>query len=247
LYQHTSAGTQVLDRSVALTAVDTLKSPLSRAEQGTARNALSSLPFPASGKTGTQVDNTNSWFVGGTTALTTAVWVGNPNGYVSMVKIPEFLADEPSVDEVQGGTYPARIWRLLMEPASAAAPPADWEPAPPPARPAVRLYLPGNECLFRAVGVTNSDVAPTTVPNRGETQNASPGNRGETQNAVPPTTVPPADVTTTTAAPVLRPLPSDTTIAPDNLDPKAPLPFTALQTVVRPCQPVVIPPSNPSD
>ena len=38
-----------------------------------------------------------------------------------------------------------------MDPALAGLPPSDWEAPPPPARPAARLYLPGNECLAQAV------------------------------------------------------------------------------------------------
>ena len=38
-----------------------------------------------------------------------------------------------------------------MNPALAGLPPSDWEAPPAPARPAARLYLPGNECLAQAV------------------------------------------------------------------------------------------------
>ena len=42
-----------------------LKGVLTR---GTARSALSTFARPAAGKTGTQDDNTNAWFVGATPA-----------------------------------------------------------------------------------------------------------------------------------------------------------------------------------
>jgi penicillin-binding protein 1A len=228
LYEHADAGTQVLDLGPALTATQTMKGVL---RSGTAQRSLREFPFPASGKTGTQENNTNSWFVGATTKLTTAVWVGDPNGYTEMVDVPEFLADTPSVRKVQGGTYPARIWGAMMEPASAADPPADWAPAPPNARAAVRLYLPGNECLFRNVG----GPIPNTTP-------------GSTATTTATTVAPgPDGVVPTVPPPVLRPLPPGTTIAPDNLDPKAPLPFTSLQTVVQPCSGVVVPPTTAPD
>ncbi len=53
--------------------------------KGTARRSLSDSRIPAAGKTGTQQDNTNAWFVGFTRQLTTAVWVGDPDGYTPMV------------------------------------------------------------------------------------------------------------------------------------------------------------------
>ena len=144
IFTHVDAGTQVLDRAVALTAVDVLKGVLST---GTARRYP--LDRPAAGKTGTQEDNTNAWFVGFTPDLTTSVWVGDPNGYTPMENIPEFAGENRS--RVQGGRYPAQIWQAFMNPALAALPASDWEAPPPPARPAARLYLPGNECLAQSV------------------------------------------------------------------------------------------------
>ncbi len=87
-----------------------LKGVLTR---GTARSALSTFARPAAGKTGTQDDNSNAWFVGATPQLATAVWVGDPNSYKHMNNIPEFVKD--GVRKVQGGTYPAKIWRAYME------------------------------------------------------------------------------------------------------------------------------------
>ena len=86
IYTHAVAGTQVLDRGVALTAVDVLKGVLTAAPAAATRSTTA----PAAGKTGTQQDNTNAWFVGFTPELTTAVWVGDPNGYTPMENIPEF-------------------------------------------------------------------------------------------------------------------------------------------------------------
>ena len=82
LYTHDDPGVQVLDPGVALTdgrhaegCVDARAPP---------RASLADFPFPAAGKTGTQQDNTNSWFVGATPQLTTAVWVGDPDAYTPM-------------------------------------------------------------------------------------------------------------------------------------------------------------------
>ena len=65
IYTHADAGTQVLDPGVALTAIDTLKGVL---RTGTGRNYPLADGRPAAGKTGTQADNTNAWFVGFTPA-----------------------------------------------------------------------------------------------------------------------------------------------------------------------------------
>ena len=225
LHIHQSVGVQVLDPGVALTAIDVLKGVLTR---GTARRALASFPRPAAGKTGTQEDNTNSWFVGGTPQLTTAVWVGDPTGYTPMVDVPEFVAD--GVRKVQGGTYPAEIWGAFMEPALASQPIADWPAPPPSGRRAVRLYLPGNECLAALVSGTLPPlpgVATTTT-----STTAPPPPSTDATGAIIP-----VEPTATTEAPktVLRGVPSGTTIAPDVLDPRAPLPSTELTTFVYNC------------
>jgi penicillin-binding protein 1A len=230
LFTHQVTGTQVLDPGVALTAVEVLKGVLT---QGTASKALSKFPRPAAGKTGTQEDNTNSWFVGSSPQLTTAVWVGNPNAYVPMVcgtvkgkqvcNIPEFR-DIDGITKVQGGTYPARIWGAYMEKALEPFPADDWADPPAPTRRPVRLYLPGNECLATLV----SGVLPV------------PGATTTTTIPPPPVTDPatglPVPSPTTIPAPVvLQAIDSGTTIPPDVLDPLAPLPSTDVKTVVYTC------------
>ena len=117
-------------------------------KRGTARSALSTFGRPAAGKTGTQDDNSNAWFVGATPQLTTAVWVGDPNSYKHMNIIPEFLKN--GVKNVQGGTYPARIWRSYMEAAPAALEVLDWPAPPPPARaPARACTCPASSACTR--------------------------------------------------------------------------------------------------
>ena len=226
LYTHDDPGVQVLDPGVALTELNVLKGVLAK---GTARAALSAFPVPAAGKTGTQENNTNSWFVGSTPELTTAVWVGDPDGYTPMVcgvringvptcNTQEFL-DADGIREVQGGTYPARIWGAFMEPAVTPLPLEDWAAPPADARKPVRLYLPDNECLAKLVS--------GELPVKGATTTtAAP--------APPPDGSAPTD--TEAPKPVLKAIPSDTTIPPDVLDPKAPFPTVPIAgTVVYPC------------
>jgi len=69
---------------------------------GTAAN----VGCPAGGKTGTVDDFTDAWFAGFTPHLTTAVWVGYPNAKVPMTSVHGI--------QVNGGSFPARIWHDYM-------------------------------------------------------------------------------------------------------------------------------------
>jgi penicillin-binding protein 1A len=79
---------------------------------GTAAN----IGRPQIGKTGTDDDHDNAWFVGSVPQLTAAVWVGFHQGQIPM---------EPPRTRITvfGGTFPAQIWRLLMLRATAGLPP----------------------------------------------------------------------------------------------------------------------------
>lgn len=241
IYTHESEGSRVLDEAVALTAIDIMKDTL---RSGTGRAELSGFAAerPASGKTGTQQSNTTAFFVGSTRQLTTAVLVRDPDRYTPMTNIPEFQAE--GVPRVQGGTYPARIWGAFMEPAHIGEPILDWDAPPPPARPAGRIYLPGNECLFRQVVV----AAPTPEPDA-EPDDPAVGDVTQQEDPPaepPPTASPPAEeappeeeappAPTPPPAPVLVPIESGTTIAPDVLDPYHPLPSAPANAHVAPCR-----------
>jgi penicillin-binding protein 1A len=215
LYTHLDPGSQALDREAALQTVEIMKGPIYGG--GTGRRAAFDDRRPAFGKTGTQQDNTNAWFVGGTAQLSTAVWVGDPNAYTPMQRIPEFVA-EGYGRNVQGGHFPAVIWNTFMEPAHTFLPPLDWERVPPD-RPNARLFLPGNECEARVVGSVEVPVevdpnAPTTTLAEGEP---------------PPETAPPVTI------PIIETVQVGTTIAPDNLDPLAPLPSLPASARLGPC------------
>ena len=253
LYVHEDAGQQILDRGVALSAVDTMKGTLSEEARGTARQwALEG--WPAAGKTGTQESNTNAWFVGFTTHLTTAVWIGDPDAYTPMNNIPEFAG--ANADRVQGGRYPAQIWNTFMNPAHAGLTPVDWEVPPPNYRAPMRLYLPGTECLVRLAGYDrNGTVTPvqTTAPAGGADGNGGNGPTGFANPAVPPPTPPPAvppETTVATTVPVVTAAPVVTTAAPrpvyqrveggttvpaNVLDPRAPIPTTPMSNSVTSC------------
>jgi penicillin-binding protein 1A len=59
---------------------------------------------PAAGKTGTTDEAKDAWFVGYTTKLSAAVWVGYPKAGIAM-------------PGAQGGTYAAPVWHAFMVPA----------------------------------------------------------------------------------------------------------------------------------
>ena len=75
---------------------------------------------PAGGKTGTTSDIKDAWFVGFTPRLSTAVWMG-------------YRTPTPMVvhgASVQGGTFPAPIWKAYMSVAHGDYCGADWPEAP---------------------------------------------------------------------------------------------------------------------
>ncbi len=63
---------------------------------------------PAWGKTGTSEDYGDAWFVGFNRKLTTAVWMGYPQGQ------SEKMVGVHGVAKVNGGSLPAQIWKRFM-------------------------------------------------------------------------------------------------------------------------------------
>jgi membrane peptidoglycan carboxypeptidase len=98
---------------------------------GTSANVeLSGLPYRAqAGKTGTTDDHTDAWFCGYTPNLAACVWVGYPQGEISMADLGGTIPG-PAF----GGGYPATIWRLFAAAAFQSEPgkfPATpWETTP---------------------------------------------------------------------------------------------------------------------
>ena len=237
IYTHADTGVQVLDRDAALETVDILKGTIT---YGTARvEAPLADGRPAFGKTGTQQDNTNAWFVGGTKQLATAVWVGDPDAYTPMVGIKGF-----DFSKIQGGTYPARIWKNFMDAAHFGVAPLDWTAPAPPERANARLVLPGNECTVTVVGRTGGNVITPAAPAPTPAADTPAVAAGEFQvdppATEPPATQPPADTTpapvqTTPVVVITTKSQLGTTIPPDNLDPNAPLPSVPLGQSISPC------------
>ena len=176
LYEHQDEGVQVFSPEVAQRITGILKGVL---VSGTARrSALEGRE--SAGKTGTQDNNTNAWMVGYTPELTTAVWVGHPDLYLPMNDIPEFVA--AGVRRVQGGTFPARIWKATMDAALAGQAAGSFTPPGVNPRPSMQLFLPGVDCLV--AGSVNVDylnallgltTTTSTVPVDGEQLVTPPG------------------------------------------------------------------------
>ncbi|MBT5905340.1 MAG: PASTA domain-containing protein [Acidimicrobiaceae bacterium] len=79
---------------------------------------------PAAGKTGTTQNYADAVFAGYTPQRTTAVWVGFPEAQIPMIP--------PTTDrKVYGGTYPAMIWKDVMEAAHFGLPSEDFPGLPP--------------------------------------------------------------------------------------------------------------------
>ncbi len=64
--------------------------------------------WQVAGKTGTTENYGDAWFVGYTPDMVTAVWVGYPNKLIPMTT-------EYHGHTVEGGTFPAEIWKAFME------------------------------------------------------------------------------------------------------------------------------------
>ena len=100
LYEYRPVRRRVLEPKVAAGVGYVLHQVV---EGGTATGAR--IPVPSAGKTGTTENNRDAWFVGYTCRLTTAVWVGYPDG--------TFMRNVHGIS-VTGGSFPATIWRRYM-------------------------------------------------------------------------------------------------------------------------------------
>lgn len=132
LWRHEPAGERVLDSQTTDQLSFILGEVINR---GTGRDA--DFGRPAAGKTGTAQNFADATFAGYTPDLAAAVWVGFPQGQISMVPCSRKTCteDDPGTDiQVAGGTYPAQIWREIMTSAHSDLPVAEF-PEPPVSAP----------------------------------------------------------------------------------------------------------------
>lgn len=95
-------GERVLDSNVARTVTYVLRKVV---DGGTGTKARQR-DRAVAGKTGTAQNWQDAWFVGYTKELTTAVWMGSPEGQIPMRNVGGI--------RVTGGSYPAAVWGAYM-------------------------------------------------------------------------------------------------------------------------------------
>jgi len=100
--------TEAIESNVAATVNYALEQTLTR---GTATNARLAGGRPAAGKTGTSQGASQTWFVGYTPQLSTAVWVGNHTGERSHFNIN---LNGQWIRTLFGSTVAAPLWRSYM-------------------------------------------------------------------------------------------------------------------------------------
>lgn len=141
---------------------------------------------PVAGKTGTTQDFGDAWFVGYTPRLTTAVWMGFPEGNVRKM-------DNVRGRKVNGGSFPAMLFRRFMQAATKGVDTGSFAPAD----------TAKGKTLKPPSGVVLATTTSSTTPATTTTTSAA-GDRPPPTTARPPTapaTAPPP----TTAAPTTAP------------------------------------------
>lgn len=107
LYTPDRTAARVVSRPVAVQASLMLHDVV---ERGTAQAAR--IGVWSAGKTGTTQSYRDAWFVGWSSDLSTAVWVGYPKAQIDMTNVHGI--------KVTGGSFPAQIWAQYMRGASTA-------------------------------------------------------------------------------------------------------------------------------
>src|SRR5205823_5120033 len=174
--------TRVLDRDQADVVTYCLRQVIDR---GTGTGAA--IGRPAAGKTGTTEKFGDAWFIGYTPTLTAAVWMGWPEGASRIMTSVRGRA-------VNGGSFPATIWRRFMEQATKGTPIQSFtDPPSLGGRPltGVKVVLPA----------TTTTSTATTVPPATTTSTASRPTATTSPATTSPPTTAPARTTTTTAVP----------------------------------------------
>lgn len=108
LFENKPVKEKVLSEQVSYLMVDIMKGVV---RGGTGGNAALS-KMPVAGKTGTTTKNVDAWFTGYSPYYTTSVWIGH---------------DEPKPMNFTGGSFPAKIWKAVMEEVHKDKPVKDFE------------------------------------------------------------------------------------------------------------------------
>ncbi|HKY14193.1 MAG TPA: penicillin-binding transpeptidase domain-containing protein, partial [Microthrixaceae bacterium] len=178
LYQHDDPGLRVVSVQTARLVNEVLESNVT---SGTGRRARLG-DRPAAGKTGTTQENSDVWFAGYTPQLSTAVWIGSPDGQKPVVirGKSQFGADEPS-----------RIWNAFMEPYHKGLPVEQFAAAESTRKGKALKYTSTADKKRRTSSRSSARRSTTTVKSKdAETptspeKNGGPGN-GSTESGPPP-------------------------------------------------------------
>lgn len=158
---------KALTPSVANGVAQILKAVIAK---GTAAGNALAGGRPAAGKTGTTDSEKQSWFVGFTPQLTTAVWVGTPYSPTGMSDLQ--LGNKFYGGPIFGATVAAPTWKLIMDNASAGLPPLDFGSPSTQAQTADMVAIPNvaGMSVARATAALTAaqfrPVASTTVSSR---------------------------------------------------------------------------------
>jgi penicillin-binding protein 1A len=168
LWEYSPDCQRVIDTEVADRTVDILAGPVSGGGTAPVANLA---PWPTRGKTGTTNDYIDAWFVGFVKQLSTAAWIGYPNGRIHFATLEQAQAvcgediEVPSCIETRyltnttiagnsyarvfGGTIPAPMWKTYMAQAVERYEPEDF-PAPGPLPTAIVPNLLDETSISRA-------------------------------------------------------------------------------------------------
>lgn len=122
VYDHKVEGRRVLTDNQAAEATEVLRKVVQDGTASLYHDLDREIGRPSAGKTGTTDDFADAWYVGYTSRLSTAVWVGYPEGNKPM-------RDVHDESVVNGETLPMDIWSTYMAEATAGSPVLDF-PSP---------------------------------------------------------------------------------------------------------------------
>ena len=174
------------------------------------------IPRPAAGKTGTTERHSDAWFCGYTPDLSTTVWVGYPQGEIPMESVHGI--------SVAGGTFPAQIWRLFMQPALQNEPAREF--ALPKNWPVWTDFDQGQYANSSGYGDYDSGDSYYTPPSSPTPPPPSPTPPPPSPTPTPqPTPPPPAPTPQPTPQPAPLPPPPEPLPPPPPAEPPPPPPF----------------------
>jgi penicillin-binding protein 1A len=183
VFENKTAGNRVIDAQVARTVNDILQGVITN---GTGTRA--NIRRPAAGKTGTTDGETDAWFDGYTSQMTTVVWMGHLSNKYPMGRVGQF-------GTVFGGTWPALMWHDFMTAALADQPPVDFVP-PDQSLWSSGHYISDTGRSRYASGGGSSDTTTTTAAPAAPTSSSS---TTPSTKPTPSSTKPLPTVPTTTA------------------------------------------------